>query len=76
MAGRSHNVAAQVTTLGKRFATATDELLVAYTRLEELIARKEDHVLIFDLGPADDTGVGVESLGKSFTPIERHAIVI
>ncbi|MEV4472344.1 MULTISPECIES: adenylosuccinate lyase [Nonomuraea] len=39
MAGRSHNVAAQATTLGKRFATAADELLVAYRRLEELIAR-------------------------------------
>ncbi|WP_026927238.1 adenylosuccinate lyase [Granulicoccus phenolivorans] len=39
MAGRSHNVAAQVTTLGKRFATAADELLVAYRRLDELIAR-------------------------------------
>jgi adenylosuccinate lyase len=39
MAGRSHNVAAQITTLGKRFATAIDELLIAYARLEELIAR-------------------------------------
>jgi len=39
MAGRSHNVAAQITTLGKRFATATDELLIAYARLDELIAR-------------------------------------
>jgi adenylosuccinate lyase len=39
MVGRSHNVAAQVTTLGKRFATAGDELLVAYERVEELIAR-------------------------------------
>ncbi|MFH5228504.1 adenylosuccinate lyase [Antrihabitans spumae] len=39
MAGRSHNVAAQATTLGKRFASAADELLVALTRLEELIAR-------------------------------------
>ncbi|MFC5908176.1 adenylosuccinate lyase [Streptacidiphilus monticola] len=39
MTGRSHNVAAQATTLGKRFATAADELLVAYRRLEELIAR-------------------------------------
>ena len=29
MTGRSHNVAAQATTLGKRFATAADELLVA-----------------------------------------------
>jgi adenylosuccinate lyase len=39
MAGRSHNVAAQATTLGKRFATVADELLVAVERLEELIAR-------------------------------------
>jgi adenylosuccinate lyase len=39
LAGRSHNVAAQATTLGKRFATAADELLVGYQRLDELIAR-------------------------------------
>ena len=39
MAGRSHNVAAQATTLGKRFATVADELLVAVERVEELLAR-------------------------------------
>ncbi|MEO7127048.1 MAG: adenylosuccinate lyase [Nakamurella sp.] len=39
MAGRSHNVAAQATTLGKRFASAADELLVAFERLENLIDR-------------------------------------
>jgi len=39
MAGRSHNVAAQTTTLGKRFASAADELLVAFVRVDELIAR-------------------------------------
>jgi adenylosuccinate lyase len=39
MAGRTHNVPAQVTTLGKRFATAANELLVAYQRIEELLAR-------------------------------------
>lgn len=39
MAGRSHNVAAQATTLGKRFATIADEMLVAFQRIEELIAR-------------------------------------
>jgi adenylosuccinate lyase len=39
IAGRTHNVAAQVTTLGKRFATAANELLVAYQRLEDLIGR-------------------------------------
>jgi adenylosuccinate lyase len=39
MTGRSHNVAAQATTFGKRFASAADELLVAFERIEELIAR-------------------------------------
>jgi adenylosuccinate lyase len=39
MVGRSHNVAAQATTLGKRFANAGDELLVAYRRVEDLLAR-------------------------------------
>jgi len=39
IAGRTHNVAAQVTTLGKRFATVADELLIAYHRLDELLAR-------------------------------------
>ena len=39
MAGRSHNVAAQATTLGKRFATVADELLVALGRLDDLLAR-------------------------------------
>jgi adenylosuccinate lyase len=39
MAGRSHNVAAQATTLGKRFANAGEELLAAYARVEDLLAR-------------------------------------
>ena len=36
--GRSHNVPAQVTTVGKRIATAAEELLVAFDRLESLLA--------------------------------------
>jgi LysM repeat protein len=39
LTGRSHNVPAQATTLGKRFATVADELLVALQRIEELLAR-------------------------------------
>ena len=39
MAGRTHNVAAQITTLGKRFATTANELLLAYHRMEELLGR-------------------------------------
>ncbi len=37
--GRSHNVPAQATTLGKRFANAGEELLQALARVEDLIAR-------------------------------------
>ncbi|BCJ39098.1 adenylosuccinate lyase [Actinocatenispora thailandica] len=39
MVGRSHNVPAQATTLGKRFASAAEELLGAYARLTELLDR-------------------------------------
>ena len=37
--GRSHNVPAQATTLGKRFANAGQEVLVSLRRIDELIAR-------------------------------------
>ena len=37
--GRSHNVPAQATTLGKRFANAGQELLVALERVDDLLAR-------------------------------------
>jgi adenylosuccinate lyase len=39
MAGRSHNVAAQATTLGKRFASAAQETLIALTRIQALLDR-------------------------------------
>ena len=39
IAGRSHNVPAQVTTLGKRFASCAQELIFALSSLEELISR-------------------------------------
>jgi adenylosuccinate lyase len=39
IAGRSHNVPAQVTTLGKRFASCAQELIFSLSSLEELISR-------------------------------------
>nr|WP_322098141.1 adenylosuccinate lyase [Nakamurella alba] len=39
MTGRSHNVPAQATTLGKRFASTADEVLVAYRRIDALLER-------------------------------------
>jgi adenylosuccinate lyase len=54
VAGRSHNVAAQATTLGKRFATTADEVLVAFTRLDELIARYPLRGIKGPVGTAQD----------------------
>jgi adenylosuccinate lyase len=52
--GRSHNVAAQATTLGKRFASAAEELLVGVQRLEELIARYPLRGIKGPVGTAQD----------------------
>jgi adenylosuccinate lyase len=54
MAGRSHNVAAQTTTLGKRFATAADEMLVALGRLDDLTARYPLRGIKGPVGTAQD----------------------
>jgi adenylosuccinate lyase len=52
--GRSHNVAAQATTLGKRFASAADELLVALERVEGLLARYPLRGIKGPVGTAQD----------------------
>ena len=54
MAGRSHNVAAQATTLGKRFATIADEMLIALERVEELLARYPLRGIKGPMGTAQD----------------------
>ncbi len=54
MAGRSHNVAAQATTLGKRFATIADEMLIALERVEDLLARYPLRGIKGPMGTAQD----------------------
>jgi adenylosuccinate lyase len=54
MAGRSHNVAAQATTLGKRFASVADELLVALERVDDLLARYPLRGIKGPMGTAQD----------------------
>ena len=45
-------------------------------RLRGLIVEGEDHVLLIDVGPAERTELGIVSLGKGFSKIERRASVI
>ncbi|KZS63567.1 adenylosuccinate lyase [Mycobacterium ostraviense] len=68
MTGRSHNVAAQATTLGKRFASAAQETLIALTRLRELIDRYPLRGIKGPMGTAQDMldllGGGKEGAAK------------
>ena len=46
------------------------------TQLRELIKAGEDHVLVIDIGPAEKTDIVVMSIGKTFSALERRAIVV
>jgi adenylosuccinate lyase len=76
MAARTHNVPAQPTTLGKRFATAAEELLAAFDRVTRLL---EDYPLRGLKGPVgtaqdqlDLLGGDVSKLGKLEQAVARH----
>ncbi|NKS52799.1 adenylosuccinate lyase [Rhodococcus hoagii] len=68
MAGRSHNVAAQATTLGKRFASAADEMLVGLTRVRELIDRYPLRGIKGPMGTAQDM---LDLLGGDAAKLEQ-----
>ena len=55
IAGRSHNVPAQITTLGKRFASAAEELLYAFERLESMQNRYPMRGIKGPVGTAQDS---------------------
>jgi adenylosuccinate lyase len=69
MVGRSHNVAAQVTTLGKRFASCAEELLFAHTALKELIARLPLRGIKGPVGTSQDA---LDAMGKDFVNLEKR----
>ena len=62
MVGRSHNVAAQVTTLGKRFASCAEELLFALDALENLLERLPFRGLKGPVGTSQDA---LSAIGNS-----------
>ena len=66
--GRSHNVPAQATTLGKRFANAGEELLQAYRRLDGLLARYPLRGLKGPVGTQQDQ---LDLLGGDLDKLDR-----
>ncbi len=72
MAGRSHNVAAQATTLGKRFASVADELLFALARVEDLIARYPLRGVKGPVGTAQDMLDLLDGDADALAELERR----
>jgi len=68
MTGRSHNVPAQATTLGKRFASAAEELLVAVDRLDDLLRRYPLRGIKGPVGTAQDQ---LDLLGGDESKLEQ-----
>ena len=66
--GRSHNVPAQITTLGKRFATVAEELLFALNRLENLIDTFPIRGLKGPVGTSQDSH---DVMGENYKKLEE-----
>jgi adenylosuccinate lyase len=74
--GRSHNVPAQITTLDKRLATAGEELLLAFRRLQTLIDEYPWRGIKGPMGTAQDQldllGGDTEALAELELTVARH----
>lgn len=44
--------------------------------VSEIVNHREDHVLILDLGPAENVIPRVRSIGKSFEPVRRDPTIV
>lgn len=73
MTGRSHNVPAQATTLGKRFASAAEEVLQAFGRISDLLHRYPLRGIKGPVGTAQDM---LDLLGSAEAVIELERAVL
>lgn len=73
MTGRSHNVPAQATTLGKRFASAAEEMLQAFSRISDLLHRYPLRGIKGPVGTAQDM---LDLLGSAEAVIELERAVL
>ena len=72
IAGRSHNVPAQVTTVGKRFATFAEEGLFALSRVEDLLSRLPMRGIKGPVGTAQDALDLFEGDTKKLADLDRN----
>ncbi len=72
LTGRSHNVAAQTTTLGKRCASAAEELIIAYARVEDLLERYPLRGIKGPVGTAQDMLDLLDGDAEALAELERR----
>lgn len=51
-------------------------LLQLEEEIRTIVNQREDHVLIVDLGPAEQIRPKVRSIGMTFEPVERKAVIV
>lgn len=51
-------------------------LLSLEDHIRTIVHQQEDHVLIVDLGPAEQIRPKVRSIGMAFQPVERKSIIV
>ena len=56
--------------LGKERVLKMEEIL------RKLVDQLKDHVLIMDLGPAEQVQPKVSSIGKAFSPVETGSVIV
>ena len=44
--------------------------------INEIVHHEKDHVLILDLGPAENVKPRVSSIGKAFEPVQREPVIV
>jgi len=53
-----------------------EKVLRLKDRLADLADSQEDHVVIIDIGPAENIKLKVDYIGKPFEPIERKPTIV
>ena len=53
-----------------------EKMLRMMDGLSDLMDKTEDHVMIIDLGPSESVDLRIQSLGRTFEPIEKKPVIV
>ncbi len=52
------------------------KILLMEEQLRDIVKHDEDHVIIVDMGPAQNIKPKVRSIGRAFAPIENRSVIV